>query len=286
MPEREGFPAGVPSWIDIAQPDLEAAVDFYGGLFGWQFTERTFGGPDDRYLVASLDDREVAGIRPMEAEPSLPTAWETYVGVDDADRSAGLVRAAGGAVLVEPFDVGDLGRAAVCADLEGATFRLWQPGRLKGAESVNVPGAWNFSELRTPDVDAAAPFYGAVFGWETSDVDMGSGPATMVRLPGYADFLERRDPDLRSRMAANDAPAGFEDAVASLVPPGPEQAEEARPHWAITFAVDDTDAVARKAAELGGTVEVPPFDAGPVRNAVLRDPGGAQLTVGRYDPDS
>ena len=44
MPERDGFPAGVPAWIESRQPDVDAALAFYGALFGWQFDERTLGG--------------------------------------------------------------------------------------------------------------------------------------------------------------------------------------------------------------------------------------------------
>jgi hypothetical protein len=54
----------------------------------------------------------------------------------------------------------------------------------------------------------------------------------------------------------------------------------------VTFAVDDTDAIAEKTAKLGGTVVVPPFDAGPVRIATLRDPQGATFSVSRFDPSS
>lgn len=44
MREREGFPAGVPAWIEIRAPDQRAAAAFYGGLFGWQFDIRTEHG--------------------------------------------------------------------------------------------------------------------------------------------------------------------------------------------------------------------------------------------------
>jgi predicted enzyme related to lactoylglutathione lyase len=37
MPERDGYVPGVPCWVDTSQPDPEDAVDFYRGLFGWQF---------------------------------------------------------------------------------------------------------------------------------------------------------------------------------------------------------------------------------------------------------
>ncbi len=54
----------------------------------------------------------------------------------------------------------------------------------------------------------------------------------------------------------------------------------------MTFAVDDTDAVAERAVELGATVLSPPTDAGVVRVATIRDPQGAVFTASRYDPDS
>ena len=37
MSERDGYIPGVPCWIDTNQPDPDAAVRFYGGLFGWEF---------------------------------------------------------------------------------------------------------------------------------------------------------------------------------------------------------------------------------------------------------
>ena len=41
MRERTEYPAGVPCWVDTSQPDPEAAAAFYGGLFGWEFEDRT-----------------------------------------------------------------------------------------------------------------------------------------------------------------------------------------------------------------------------------------------------
>ena len=39
MPERDGYIPGVPSWVDTSQPDPDAALPFYGGLFGWEFED-------------------------------------------------------------------------------------------------------------------------------------------------------------------------------------------------------------------------------------------------------
>jgi uncharacterized protein len=280
--ERDTYPAGVPCWIDTDRPDPEGSLDFYRGLFGWEFADRMPAEAPGSYFVAEVDGRSVAavGSRPAGA-PDTPPAWNTYVAVESADETAAKVVDAGGTVSMEPFDVMGAGRMAVCADAERAAFCLWQAGDTKGAGLVNSPGTWNFSDLNSREVERAKAFYGAVFGWRLEMVSVDGFEFGFWALPGYGDFLERRDPDLSERLAADGAPEGFADAVASLVP-----ADEGAPHWGITFAVEDTDATAARAAELGGEVAVPPFDAGPVRNAVLRDPQGAQFTVGHYDPNA
>jgi uncharacterized protein len=140
----------------------------------------------------------------------------------------------------------------------------------------------NFNELHTRDVDGAKAFYGAVFGWETLRLDGGFEAWT---LPGYGDHLERDDPDLRKRLAEFGGPTGFEDVVASIVPIADDQ-PDIPAHWGVTFAVDDADAVAKKASELGGTVVVPPFDAPWVRMTVLTDPQGATFVASKYVPEN
>lgn len=93
----------------------------------------------------------------------------------------------------------------------------------------------------------------------------------MLRRTGYAEFLQTLDPDLRRRHADAGVPEGFSDAVAWMVPMTEDElAQGTRPHWSVTFAIDDADAVAERAMNLGGSVEVPPFDAWMVRIAVLR----------------
>ena len=54
----------------------------------------------------------------------------------------------------------------------------------------------------------------------------------------------------------------------------------------MTFAVDDTDAAASRAEQLGGRIASGPTDTPPVRTAVIVDPQGAPFTVSRYDPQS
>jgi predicted enzyme related to lactoylglutathione lyase len=273
-PRRDGFPPGVPCWVDVTVPDPQTAVAFYAGLFGWDI-EATV---PDGSLVARLDGLEVAGVGPHLAGAPPAPAWNTFITVDDADAGAALLTEAGGRVLVAPFDRAGAGRMAVCADPAGAVFNLWQPGTRNGAELVNAPGTWNWSDLNTSDPAGAAAFYGRVFGWQASTVHIGGYEATMWRLPGYADFREQFEPGLRRRHAERHAPEGFSDAIGWLLPLGASDT----PHWSVSFAVDDTDRIALRAEALGGRVLVAPHDLSSVRLAVLADPQGAVFAVTNF----
>ncbi|MFL5886099.1 MAG: VOC family protein [Thermoleophilaceae bacterium] len=280
MPERDGYTAGVPCWIDTSQPDPKAAADFYGPLFGWDLEDVMPPDAGASYFMARIRGGDVGAI--SSAQEGAPTAWNTYIWVDSADETAAKVREAGGTVVSEPFDVFDAGRMAVCTDPEGAAFCIWQANRNRGAGIVNEHGSLNFNTLSTRDPAVARAFYGAVFGWEV--LDLGGG-GQMWRLPGYAEFLEKSDPGIRERMRESGAPEGFEDVVAAIQPIASDQPDTPA-HWSVTFAVDDADAIAAKAAELGGTVVVPPFDAPWVRAAVIADPQGATFIASQFVPEN
>jgi predicted enzyme related to lactoylglutathione lyase len=282
MPERDGYPPGVPCWIDTTQPDPEAAVDFYSGLFGWEFENVMPPGSDGKYLTARIRGGDVAAVGSVpEGAPPMAT-WNTYVWVDSAEETASKVQDAGGRIVSEPFDILDAGRMAVFTDPEGAAFCVWQAKQHKGARIVNEHGSLNFNDLNTRDVEGAKSFYGSVFGWETLELEGGFQAWT---LPGYGDYLERDDPELRKRMSDTGAPAGFEDVVASVNPIPDDQADTPA-HWGVTFAVDDADAVAKTAGELGGNVIVPPFDAPWVRMTVIADPQGATFVASQFVPEN
>jgi predicted enzyme related to lactoylglutathione lyase len=298
MPERDGYIPGVPCWVDASEPDPEAALEFYGGLFGWEFEDVMPPSSDGRYFFARAEaggssifdlsgDRhggDVAAVGSMpEAAPPTAT-WNTYFWVESADESASKVHDAGGSVVAEPFDFVDACRMAVFTDPEGAAFRVWEAKEHKGARLVNGPGALVFNGLNTRDVERARSFYGAVFGWQTLPI---GGGGEGWALPGYGEYLERYHPDLRKRMAEAGAPEGFEDVVGSINPIADDQSETPA-HWSVTFAVDDADATAAKASELGGKVIVPPFDAPwststyTVRVTVLVDPQGATFSASKF----
>jgi predicted enzyme related to lactoylglutathione lyase len=261
------FVDGAPCWIDVTTPDPEGAASFYRALFGW--TYRSAGPEGGGYGFLERAGRIVAGCAPLTGAPLTgaqgPAAWTVYFRASDADAAADAVRKARGSVPAPPVSVGEQGRSAVLADQMGAAFGVWQPGEREGLESVGEAGGLCWAELYTPDIARAAAFYHAVLGWETSAVTFPGGVYTTVSSRGTAE----------------------EGAFGGMVPlaDDPVEAGENRPHWLPYIGAEDPDAVAARAAELGGRVRMPPTSVpGVGRLARLEDPHGARFAVLRGDP--
>lgn len=252
MPERTNYLPGTPSWVDIGT-DVEGARAFYGALFGWGAQDA--GPPEETggYGFFTLSGKLVAGYGPQQ-NPG-PPYWSCYVSVADADATAKEVEAAGGTVIVAPMDVMAAGRMAVFQDPEGAFFSVWQPGEHTGAQIVNEPGAFCWSELNTRDVAGALAFYQSVFDWE-AQVSEGEMAYTELKVAG-------------------ESVAGLM-AMPAQVPAGVQA------HWLVYFMVSDIDASAAQAEALGATVLVAPMDIpNGGRFAVLSDPQGATFGIFR-----
>src|SRR5437588_260579 len=97
-----------------------------------------------------------------EYPPGVPCWIDT---AQPDPEAATKVTTAGGSTLAEPFDVFDAGRMGIFSDPAAAVFSAWQAKQNIGAQLVNDPGTWNFSDLNTRDAAGAIAFYGAVFGW-------------------------------------------------------------------------------------------------------------------------
>ena len=243
--------AGAPIWVDLGTADLEDAKRFYTALFGW--TADVSGDEYGGYTIFNADRRPAAGAGPLFGE-GQPTAWSTYIATVDADVDTALVEAAGGKVLVPPFDVGDQGRMAAFLDQAGAPFSVWQPGTMTGAAVFDVPGALTWNELVTRDVAGSVAFYGEVFGWTARTRSAGGSPYAVFERDGAA-------------------VAGIQPMIAGEWP------DDLPPHWMVYFAVEDCDAAARSAYALGGRVVRPPAMSPMGWCAVLEDPEGGTFSV-------
>lgn len=254
------YAPGTPSWVELHSPDTEASASFYRELFGWEPTEP---GPQEEtggYQMFQQDGKSVGGLM-GHMQDGQPTAWATYVSVANADETAEKVKEAGGAVVVEPMDVMDIGRMAVFADPTGAVFGIWQPKSFAGADLVNEPNSLIWSEVLTRDSETDKAFYPAVFGWNIGRPEFEGAPESYV-------VWQVGDKNVGGMMQMSD----------EYFPP------EIPPHWSVCFAVADCDAIVAKARELGATITYEPMDMPIGRFAGLIDPQGASLSIMQPTP--
>src|SRR5881394_2429618 len=177
MGKRTEYDPGTFSWVDLTTSDASAAKAFYGVLLGWEFEDDDIPG-GGTYTMCRVDGDYVAAI--PSSTDQAPPRWNNYVTVASADDAAARAKELGATVIEEPFDVMAAGRMALLTDPTGATLCVWEPREAIGAGRVNEPGALTWNELHTPDVDAAAVFYGDLFGWTTEALDTGGGPPYSV----------------------------------------------------------------------------------------------------------
>ncbi|MFI8191252.1 VOC family protein [Streptomyces sp. NPDC085946] len=253
------FVTGSPAWTDVGTPDLDGAVAFYGGVFGWTF--RPAGPGAGGYGFFQLDGRTVAGA--METPPGQgPPSWTVYFETPDAAAAAEAARRARGRVLVPPAEVRGQGTMAVLADQAGVPFGVWQPGRTAGVDAAGEPGALSRVELFTADIALAAAFYHTVLGLETYAASFPDGTHTCVNPAGTG-----------------------EDAVFGDLVPLADDPLETEASWLPSFEVPDVDAAVAAVRRLGGTVRGPAADTpGIGRTARLADPCGARFAVIRSAP--
>ena len=255
MQESTEFKPGTFCWVELATNDDAAAKTFYTQLFGWTFEDHPMG-PDMVYTMLKLDGKDVGALyklMPDQEAQGVPPNWLSYVSVENADDSAAKAKAAGATILKEPFDVFTVGRMAVIQDPTGAVFAIWQAGEHKGAGLYNVPSSFTWNELMTTDTKKAGEFYSSVFDWRRDVQNFGPMEYTML--------------------INGDRPNGGMLQITPEMGPIP-------PNWLVYFAVDDCDAKAQKATELGGTIMKPADDIpGVGRFAILIDPQGAAFAI-------
>jgi len=262
MPEVAVSAPGTPTWIDVSTKDVDGAVAFYEGVFGWQTVDP---GPDaGGYRLFKKNGKDVAGIGPTQ-DPNQPPAWSVYIATENADATAEKVKQAGGNVIAPPFDVLKSGRMAVFQDPTGAFISVWQANEMKGSELMDEPGTLAWAELNTRGVDNAKGFYKQVFGWgdKTSESQQGQPPYTEWQLNGKS------------------IAGGME-----IGPSGINLPAQVPPHWLVYIGSADVDATTKKAKDLGGKVNMEPADFPGGRFSVITDPTGAVFGILKMSPSS
>lgn len=116
-----------------------------------------------------------------------------------------------------------------------------------------APGTPCWADLGTPDIEAAASFYGGLFGWGVEEGE------NSEQTGGYRQAMLRGKP------------------VTGVMP---LMQEGQPPAWSTYVSVEDAEATAAKVTEAGGTVLAEPMDVMDLgKMAVFADPAGAVFGI-------
>lgn len=245
---------------DLLTDDLAASQKFYGKLFGW-----TFESSKD-HVVAYVQERRVGTLvqHPRPENSNAKPRWIAYMSVADVGAVRQKVIEAGGAVLLEPHDLRDLGMAGIFSDPEGALFGAVHNKQGDPEDVIADMGSWIWIELFSRDASRAGDFYATIGGYEVWDYEPQSKALQ----------------DRTNLMLASD---GYARAAIT------EFAKE-RSHtkavWLPFVRVADTALAIRRAQELGGQVLVAPNpDIFNGKAAVLTDSRGAAIGIMEWAED-
>ena len=130
IPGVEGLVLRVPRDTVVRHPD--ASVAGPGNAIGLSISpvhidDIPMPMPDGgTYWLAMAGETRVGGLMTMPemAPAGTPAYWLTYIAVDDVDAATAKVGETGGTVMVEPFDIPDIGRMSVVRDPQGAVLAL------------------------------------------------------------------------------------------------------------------------------------------------------------------
>jgi uncharacterized protein len=258
QPATTPRPPGEFVWHDLVTPDSAPCRTFYSALFGWTFEEGE--GVDPGYTIIKHEGRPIGGIvRRQPPAGEAPVAqWLAYVLVADVDKAVEGFRAAGGRVYRGPLNAKKDLRVAVVADAQGAPLGLASRG--PRVEEERPPGLnrWLWMEYVARDPEPALKFYSEVVGYRY-------------------EIHEQRE-NFTYYLLTTDRPrAGL---FRSLW-------ERETSAWLPYVRVADPVAMAARAAELGGTVLLPPAQR--VRNgslAIVLDPMGAAVALQKFPFES
>jgi uncharacterized protein len=123
-------------WSELVSGDVPKALGFYSKVIGWETKTVALDDPakpvkdgEPSYTLMLAKGNEVAGALSVDADDPAKKApmWLTYFQVDNVDAAVKRAVAAGGTVLISPFDVGKVARMAVIADPEGVPVGLANP---------------------------------------------------------------------------------------------------------------------------------------------------------------
>jgi len=238
-------------WYDLLTPDVAAARDFYGDLFGWSFKKQ------GRYTVVLNKGQAIGGMVKVKPKDKKDHAarWLASLSVPDVDQAAALVQRAGGTVHEGPVDLKKRGRGALVTDPQGAQLLLLHSSGGDPADNTEPPlGSWLWIELWSKAPEEAVAFYEELGGYSSVEWKDDYWLLWNEEWRGGVRFVPSEDMDVR---------------------------------WTPTVRVPDTAKIAEQAETLGGRVVVQPREVsigGSV--ALIEDPLGGLVIVQQWSKQS
>ena len=232
-------------FAELVSPAPDAALQFYGDLFGWTVEE--VPALSHPYWLFRIDGHVVAGMRPI---PRGRQRWIPYVAVTGIDETIKAAERFGARPADAPFDVLGTASMATIVDPHERIVGLWQANGRSGAERQELPGSVWWVEMLAHDVIGATHFYSHLFGWTAKVRSFGH------LTHGYTVY------------SIGHESVGGAIKIQQNWGRVPER-------WQVIFAVTDLDRVIDQTHGLGGSDELAPIEIPNVgRSAGLRDDRG------------
>ncbi|WP_455207019.1 VOC family protein [Kaarinaea lacus] len=237
-------------WHDLFTDKLLESMDFYKGVFGWEF--RKFGPGKRAYYYITNTGLGVGGLSQLDTSDGTGNQWVSYISVDDVDAANNYVMQNGGKILVSPRTFEQLGQVAIFADPEGAPFGVINSFSGDQREALPHVGQWIWADLFAINPKMQIEFYKGIAQYSAME-----NPVS-----GIAE-----DYFLQSNNVARGG-----------VMPLP--AEDILPNWLPYVRVADINDSVMKVTQFGGEVILQPsmqiFNG---KLAIVTDPGGAALGI-------
>ncbi|HEY8051999.1 MAG TPA: VOC family protein [Steroidobacteraceae bacterium] len=149
-------------WHELLTTDTAASAAFYQKVLPWRTQPSSMPG----YTIWMAGQTQIGGLMALPAEAAgAPPHWLMYVGTPNVDATCAQAQALGAKVHKAATDIPNVGRFAVLADPQGATFAVFTPGAGPPPGTPPAQGGFSWHELATTDVAGALRFYGELFGW-------------------------------------------------------------------------------------------------------------------------
>ncbi|WP_455366400.1 VOC family protein [Kaarinaea lacus] len=236
------------TWHDLFTDKLHESMDFYKGVFGWEF--RKFGPGKRAYYYITNQGLGVGGLSQLDTSDGSENQWVSYISVDNVDTANDYVTQNGGKVLVSPRTFEQLGQVAIFADPEGAPFGVISSSSGDRREVLPHVGQWIWVDLFALNPQAQIEFYKGLAQYKAME-----NPVS-----GIAE-----DYFLQSNTVARGGVL-------------PVPAEDVLPNWLPYVRVENINDSLMKVTQFGGELILQPsvqiFNG---KLAIVADPGGAAL---------